>query len=105
MIDGHDFEARIPKEGDRAKCMVWGDPCISSKFVGCSFGKYFDAYEKSVNMINALAEVEDGFDCFIMLGDNFYDSDGRVSVSFWKRLSLKAKSKVLIYILGNHDIW
>ena len=104
-IDTHEFDVNIPKEGERAKCIVWGDPCISSKFVGCSFGKYFDAYEKSVDMLNALAEAEDGFDCFIMLGDNFYDSDGRISVSFWKRLSTKAMSKVLIYILGNHDIW
>jgi hypothetical protein len=71
-IDGHGFDIKIPKEGDKAKCIVWGDPCISSKFVGCSFGKYFDAYEKSVTALNALAEAEDGYDCFIMLGDNFY---------------------------------
>ena len=43
-----------------------------SKFVGCLFEKYFVAYEKSVNMLNTLAEAEDGLDCFIMLGDNFY---------------------------------
>ena len=104
-IDGHEFNVKIPPKDEKAKCIVWGDPCISSKFVGCSFGQYFDAYAKSVTMLNQLSEVDDSFDCFIMLGDNFYDSDGRISVSFWKRLSLKAKSKVLIYILGNHDIW
>ena len=59
-------------------------------------------------MINALAEADPddgGFDCFVLLGDNFYDSDGTITTSFWKRLSLKAMSKPLIYILGNHDIW
>lgn len=103
-VDGHEFNVKIPKKDEKAKCIVWGDPCISSKFVGCSFGEYFDAYEKSATMLNQLSEVEDSFDCFIMLGDNFYDSDGRVTVSFWKRLSLAAKSKPLIYVLGNHDI-
>ena len=73
-IDGHEFNVKIPKQGDKAKCIVWGDPCISSKFIGCSFGQYFDAYEKSVKMLNALSKVDgdDGYDCFIMLGDNFY---------------------------------
>ena len=73
-IDGQEFNVKIPKQGDKAKCIVWGDPCISSKFVGCSFGQFFDAYEKSVKMLNALSKVDgdDGYDCFIMLGDNFY---------------------------------
>ena len=73
-IDGHEFNVKIPKQGEKAKCIVWGDPCISSKFVGCSFGQYFDAYEKSVKMLNALSKIDgdDGYDCFIMLGDNFY---------------------------------
>ena len=108
VVDGTEFDVRIPEDGESAKCVIWGDPCISSKFVGCSFGKYFDAYAKSVEMINALAEAdvdEGGFDCFIMLGDNFYDSDGTITTSFWKRLSTKAMSKPLVYILGNHDIW
>ena len=107
-VDGTGFNVRIPQDNEPAKCVIWGDPCISSKFVGCSFGKYFDAYSKSVEMLNALAEadVDDGgFDCFIMLGDNFYDSDGTITTSFWKRLSTKAMSKPLVYILGNHDIW
>lgn len=107
-VDGTKFNVRIPKDNEPAKCVIWGDPCISSKFVGCSFGKYFDAYSKSVEMLNALAEKDvdnGGFDCFIMLGDNFYDSDGTITTSFWKRLSTKAMSKPLVYILGNHDIW
>jgi len=108
IVAGTPFDIKIPQDGHPAKCIVWGDPCISSKFVGCSFGKYFDSYEKSVTMINALAEADPddgGFDCFIMLGDNFYDSDGTITTSFWKRLSTKAMSKPLVYILGNHDIW
>jgi len=107
QVDGTQFNVKIPLDGSTAKFVAWGDPCISSKFVGCSFGKYFDAYEKSVNMINTLAEVDgdSGFDGFIMLGDNFYDSDGTITTSFWKRLTLKAMSKPLIYVLGNHDIW
>ena len=70
-VDGTEFNVKMPLDGSTAKFIVWGDPCISSKFVGCSFGKYFDSYEKSVNMINALAEVDgySGFDGFIMLGD------------------------------------
>lgn len=107
QVDGTQFNVKIPIDGSTAKFVAWGDPCISSKFIGCSFGKYFDSYEKSVNMINALAEVDgdSGFDGFIMLGDNFYDSDGTITTSFWKRLTLKAMSKPLIYVLGNHDIW
>ena len=80
-IDDNEFDVKIPEEGKPAKCIIWGDPCISSKFVGCTFGKYFDAYEKSVNMLNSLAEADDGYDCFIMLGDNFY-----VSLVFIRRL-------------------
>ena len=26
-IDGHEFNVKIPKQGDKAKCIVWGDPC------------------------------------------------------------------------------
>ena len=70
---------------------------------------------KSVSMINALAEVDgdSGFDGFIMLGDkcvyhgtfflpllglthldsSFHDSDGTITTSFRKRLTLKAMSK------------
>ena len=73
-VDDNEFDIKIPEEGKQAKCIIWGDPCISSKFVGCSFGKYFDAYGKSVKMLNSLAEADDGYDCFIMLGDNFYVS-------------------------------
>ena len=69
QVDGTEFNVKIPLDGSTAKFVIWGDPCISSKFVGCSFGKYFDSYEKSVKMINALAEEDSGFDGFIMLGD------------------------------------
>lgn len=40
-----------------------------------------------------------------LLGDNFYDRDGRLTTAFYDGISLEAKSKILMTVSGNHDLW
>ena len=40
-----------------------------------------------------------------VLGDNFYDQDGRLTKALWDTLSLDFKRTMLLTTPGNHDIW
>eukprot|EP00658_Telonema_sp_P-2_P000020 TRINITY_DN10003_c0_g1_i1.p1 TRINITY_DN10003_c0_g1~~TRINITY_DN10003_c0_g1_i1.p1 ORF type:complete len:278 (-),score=62.24 TRINITY_DN10003_c0_g1_i1:478-1311(-) len=55
-------------------------------------------------MLNALAAAGD-LDFFAILGDNFYDQDGRLTSAVWRQLSPEFKQSFLISTPGNHDIW
>ena len=62
------------------------------------------AYNHSVDMLNALS-TDPSWDFFQILGDNFYDQDGRLTKHVFNGLSLEAKSKILMTVAGNHDLW
>jgi len=55
-------------------------------------------------MINALAENRN-MSFFQILGDNFYDQDGRLTRALFDSLSLDVKSKIFMTVAGNHDLW
>jgi hypothetical protein len=55
-------------------------------------------------MINLLAQ-DTSVDFFQILGDNFYDQDGRLTKAIWDQFSLQVKSKILQTVAGNHDLW
>ena len=47
----------------------------------------------------------DKVDYFALLGDNFYDQDGRLTRAIWDQLSIQTKSVMLQTVPGNHDHW
>jgi hypothetical protein len=82
--------------------IVWSDPCISGRWVGCYASDV--SLPRSAEMINALAE-DSSWHYWQVLGDNYYDQDGRLSKAVYDKLSLKAKSKIFYTVPGNHDLW
>ncbi len=101
-IDGIDVSIMLPAEDSQTSGIVWSDPCVSGRWVGCEMSSF--ALNRSVEMINALA-LDDTWHYWGLLGDNFYDQDGRLTKSLWDGLSLAAKSKIFQTVAGNHDIW
>lgn len=101
-IDRTDVEVFLPKENTATSGIVWSDPCISGRWVGCQQSDL--ALDRSVSMMNALSKDE-SWHYFQILGDNFYDQDGRLTKSIWDGFNLEAKSKLLMTVPGNHDLW
>ena len=51
---------------------------------------------------------EELFQCptfFTILGDNFYDQDGRLNSVMFDKFSMDVKSKFLMTTIGNHDFF
>jgi hypothetical protein len=76
-IDGTDVEVNLPKENAPTSGIVWSDPCISGRWVGCQQSDV--ALERSVEMMNALSK-DDSWHYFQILGDNFYDQGERLEL-------------------------
>jgi len=55
-IDGVVVDIDIPAEDELTKGIIWSDPCVSSKFVNCLFEETWNTYERSYEMLNALAD-------------------------------------------------
>jgi hypothetical protein len=88
--------------------VLWSDPCISSKWIQCPFREKYNVYNRSVEMLNTISSTDSihgGIDYFGILGDNFYDQDGRLSHSIWKNFDMKTKSTILQTVAGNHELW
>lgn len=103
-IGGHDVTIALPPQGAGVRGIVISDPCFSSRWVGCQWGSPWKTFNRTIAMLNALASAGD-IDFFGVLGDNFYDQDGRLTKAVWDRLNLDFKSKFLLTMPGNHDIW
>ena len=80
----------LPAKGVGVRGVVIADPCFSGRWVGCDWALQWDTFNRSVQMLNALAAAGD-IDFFGILGDNFYDQDGRLTRALWDRLSLEFK--------------
>ena len=76
----------------------------AGRWVDCRWGLPWETFNRTTTMLNALASAGD-IDFFGVLGDNFYDQDGRLTKAVWDRLNLDFKSKFLLTMPGNHDIW
>eukprot|EP00656_Telonema_subtile_P021403 TRINITY_DN22441_c0_g1_i1.p1 TRINITY_DN22441_c0_g1~~TRINITY_DN22441_c0_g1_i1.p1 ORF type:complete len:518 (-),score=69.79 TRINITY_DN22441_c0_g1_i1:59-1612(-) len=103
-VAGHHVNVTLPRQGSGVRGIVISDPCFSGRWVDCAYGESWDNFNRSVRMLNALAEHDD-IDFFAILGDNFYDQDGRLTTAIWRQLSQKFKQTFLITTPGNHDIW
>jgi len=94
----------FPDPGGNVRGVIFGDVCISSKFVPCLYGKSYGTLHKITWLINTLAE-QGALNFWGMLGDNLYDEDGSLTELFFSKLSLKAQETPLIAVPGNHDFW
>jgi hypothetical protein len=97
------FDVNMPEQGSGIRGLILSDPCFSGRWVDCKYGSW-DALNRTVLLLNALAESGD-IDFFAILGDNFYDQDGRLTSAVWRGLSPAFKSSFLVSTPGNHDIW
>ncbi|CAJ1440540.1 unnamed protein product [Effrenium voratum] len=94
----------LPAEDEGIRGVFWADPCFSSKFVLCSFGKTFQTLERSTRLLNAAFE-DSTMNVFGLLGDNFYDQTGELSREFFSRVSMNVKRRFWLMVNGNHDNW
>jgi len=94
----------LPKQGAGVKGVFIGDPCFSSKYVNCLHAAGYDTLKRISTLLN-LAGQDPEVSFWSLLGDNFYDKKGKLSKSFFDRLSLDIKQKVLLTVPGNHDYW
>eukprot|EP00516_Mucochytrium_quahogii_P003909 CAMPEP_0203755536 /NCGR_PEP_ID=MMETSP0098-20131031/8960_1 /ASSEMBLY_ACC=CAM_ASM_000208 /TAXON_ID=96639 /ORGANISM=" , Strain NY0313808BC1" /LENGTH=536 /DNA_ID=CAMNT_0050647025 /DNA_START=114 /DNA_END=1721 /DNA_ORIENTATION=- len=104
-IDGVNLTLFIPKEDEGTAGIVWADPCVFASFVPCSDQFGFHEFKRSYEFMNALAKHDPTFDFFQILGDNFYDQDGRITRELFDKFSYELKSKLFYTVPGNHDFW
>jgi len=104
LVDDQEITIRIPSQHEGTKGVIISDPCLINRWVHCEHGKDWHAYSRTVEMMNSLAKDPD-LHFFQMLGDNFYDQDGRITKVVYDALSVEVKSKILVTVPGNHDVW
>ena len=103
-VNGQSFTVRLPAQGQGTKGIIWSDPCFSARWVECQWGERWDTFNRGAAMINLLAK-DPALDFFQILGDNFYDQDGRLTRAMFDQFTLDVKSKILQTVAGNHDLW
>lgn len=72
LVGHHPLRISLPSQGSGVRGIVLADPCFSSRWITCDFGERWDAFNRTVLLLNALAQKGD-VDFFALLGDNFYD--------------------------------
>lgn len=77
-IGSQTFEVYIPLETEGVRGILLGDPCFTSEFITCLYGREFDMFNHTVELLNA-ANSHDDNHFWMILGDNFYDQSGYVS--------------------------
>lgn len=66
----------VPAEDGPTSGIVWSDPCISGRWVGCERSDI--AHNHSVDLLITLA-ADNSWHFFQVLGDNFYDQDRKLT--------------------------
>jgi len=103
-INGSIVEIELPKEDSGTSGIVWADPCVSSRWVSCTYDILWDVVGESRDMLNAIGK-DPSVHFFQILGDNFYDQDGRLTRSLFDQLDSGIKRKFFMTVPGNHDFW
>lgn len=98
----------LPVQGRGVAGVLIADPCMQggsiTGLVGCMYGEKYHTYNRTVELINTF--VSDGStDFWGIFGDNFYDRYGDLTVDVFSRISMQAKSKLFLSVVGNHDYW
>eukprot|EP00448_Togula_jolla_P000430 CAMPEP_0170614856 /NCGR_PEP_ID=MMETSP0224-20130122/25027_1 /TAXON_ID=285029 /ORGANISM="Togula jolla, Strain CCCM 725" /LENGTH=420 /DNA_ID=CAMNT_0010940549 /DNA_START=240 /DNA_END=1502 /DNA_ORIENTATION=- len=105
---GTDLTVRLPRRGAGVAGVLIADPCVKSPtgrgWIPCALGDKFQTLERTPALINAFVGDRDT-DYWGLLGDNFYDRTGEITVDVFRRISLEAKSKLFVTVAGNHDYW
>jgi len=103
-IGSQPIEIKIPEQGKSTKGIFWADVCFYGSQWCIGPGRGWDPLNSVTGLINA-ASTDPTLDYWMILGDNFYDPSDRASKSFFGKLTLEAKQKVIGTVLGNHDFW
>lgn len=104
---GANISVHLPAQGAGVAGVLIADPCVNSEagsWVDCQFGDKYQTIERIPLLINAFAE-HGGIDFWSIVGDNFYDREGKISSDVFARFSLQAKSLFFFTVVGNHDLW
>lgn len=104
QIQGQQVVIDLPPEDRGIRGVFWADPCFSSRYVVCTFGKAFQTLDRSTTLLNAAFE-DRSMDLFGLLGDNLYDQGGELTQDFFSRVSLNVKRRFWLMVNGNHDNW
>eukprot|EP00286_Rhodomonas_abbreviata_P023963 CAMPEP_0181299982 /NCGR_PEP_ID=MMETSP1101-20121128/6641_1 /TAXON_ID=46948 /ORGANISM="Rhodomonas abbreviata, Strain Caron Lab Isolate" /LENGTH=530 /DNA_ID=CAMNT_0023405177 /DNA_START=41 /DNA_END=1633 /DNA_ORIENTATION=+ len=103
-IAGETIDVSMPMQGAGVRGVMIADPCFTSEFITCVYGKKFDMFDHSIELLNAI-NAHDDVHYWNILGDNFYDQVGDNSGTWFDALSKESKSKVFGSVPGNHDFW
>mmetsp|Transcript_114546 Transcript_114546/g.220644 ORF Transcript_114546/g.220644 Transcript_114546/m.220644 type:complete len:446 (-) Transcript_114546:35-1372(-) len=104
-IQGQRINVTLPAEGSSVTGLFVADPCFSSLGgLNCPNGDRMQIREHLTQIINQLVG-SDEFDYWGIIGDNFYDRDGKLTDQFFKGVNLSAKVKPFLTVPGNHDFW
>ncbi|CAK9000008.1 Hypothetical protein SCF082_LOCUS6309, partial [Durusdinium trenchii] len=104
-VAGTKITIQLPREDGPTSGIVWADPDVSSRWRGSNMIEDFEAFNRSHEMINAITASTSGLDFFQIVGDTFYDQDGRITSTLMDEFSEGTKSKFWMLSPGNHDIW
>lgn len=76
-VGDESFNVFIPALGEGSRGVLIADPCFTSEFITCLYGKEFNMFNHTIELLNAINEYDDNH-YWMILGDNFYDQSGEV---------------------------
>ncbi len=104
-IAGHDYNIFLPNENDGIRGLIFADPCFNTDWVNCFYKQDFHTFNHSIELVNAIFSHHQQVHYWQILGDNFYDRDGKSSHNWFKNLIKAARATPLMVVPGNHDFW
>ncbi len=102
---GKDFNIFLPKETSGVRGIIFADPCFRSDFLYCQYGEKYNLYHRHTAFLNAAFSFKHDMNFWQILGDNFYDRDGKITSQWFSGLSDQTKSSFFATVPGNHDFW
>ena len=103
-LDGHNVTVDLPPRGAGTRGILIADPCIMGMSALCTHGDKWRTLETVTDILNAAAK-DPRLSFWGILGDNFYDDDGDTTNLWFAQLTLQTKSKIMLSVVGNHDLW
>lgn len=94
----------LPAQGAGVAGVLVADPCVHGSKVGCTFGTKFNTTKRLMPLLNAFVSHDD-VDFWGILGDNFYDQQGKLTHALYAQLELATLGKISVMVPGNHDYY
>jgi hypothetical protein len=116
VFGGEALDVWLPPQGSGVAGVLIADPCVAFDatlferavepcyFTGqgcCTHAAAWHTTERTPALLNALLAHNDT-DFWGILGDNFYDSRGRITEQVYKRLKPSTLAKISVMVPGNH---